>query len=790
MLADVFRYLILYLEGGIYADADCEPLKHIDELYNKINFCGDCNNHFFIYPSNTSLITSEWDFYKPICNNYTYIETLKNGIVKYKCNGHRITNNTTIILGNEYFEEPQFYNSSVNNTRITQLFMISQPGQSIFLQCYKKAVSNIETYYHVISKISDDAEYLERVLLTTGPIFFTKMINTILPSKHICIMPADRFCSGSAGIVPITENSFISHKFTSSWLKQNELIYTKDTYNKDILINKTTNHQVMMEWEKPYMEKSIELLNPCGSVLEVGFGLGYSAFAICSNINVTEYTIIECDDTVYEKIKAFVLFFQKKRVSLIINVIKGYWQDIILNLNKIYDCIYFDDYISISQPKIVNKNRFNVFLYNVLKYNTIIGSKICVYSNNSNRIYGYISEYIKEEVFDCDICIPDNCNYEKGSKMYIPIITKIKNISHTDDIIIKKLLGPTMCFATMCKNEAHCILETLESCYRFCHYWVVCDTGSTDNTCELIVNFFKEKNIPGELFHDEWVGFGYNKTLMFERCYKKTDYIIHPDADDLIIGNFEFTNEDAGKLAYNIQIKRGGIQYSGLVIWNNNYHWKICGNAHTIAKCLDNDGLEYGNLTDKNFWLLSRDTGSRSNDSDKYYKDALILQKQFIDTSLFDEDELNSRSIFYTAQSFYDCGKYEEAMKWYMIYTKLKDIWNEEEFESYMRISDCMKTLLFEECYIVGYLNKAINLFRDRAEPFYRLGLYYYEKGKYNIAYINFKICKNKNIKHVEQKYCLFIDPSMYGNHIDKILSECSLRLLTFQMPALKGRYI
>ena len=578
MLADVFRYLILYLEGGIYADADCEPLKHIDELYNKINFCGDCNNHFFIYPSNTSLITSEWDFYKPICNNCSHIETFKNGIKKYVCNGHRITNNTTIILGNEYFEEPQFYNSYVNNTRLAQLFMISQPRQSIFLECYKESVSNIEKYYYEISKISDDAEYLKRVLLTTGPIFFTKIINTILPSKHICIMPADRFCSGSAGIVPMTKNSFISHKFTSSWMKQN-------------------------------------------------------------------------------------------------------------------------------------------------------------------------------------------------------------------DMPIKKVT-PTMCFATMCKNEAHCILETLESCYRFCHYWVVCDTGSTDNTCELIVNFFKEKNIPGELFHDEWVGFGYNKTLMFERCYKKTDYIIHPDADDLIVGNFEFTNEDAGKLAYNIQIKRGGIQYSGLVIWNNNYHWKICGNAHTIAKCLDNDGLEYGNLTHKNFWLLSRDTGSRSNDSDKYYKDALILQKQFIDTSLFDEDELNSRSIFYTAQSFYDCGKYEEAMKWYMIYTKLKDIWNEEEFESYMRISDCMKTLLFEECYIVGYLNKAINLFRDRAEPFYRLGLYYYEKGKYNIAYINFKICKNKNIKHVEQKYCLFIDPSMYGNHIDKILTECSLRLLTFQMPALKGRYI
>jgi mannosyltransferase OCH1-like enzyme len=27
LLADIFRYLILYLEGGIYSDFDCEPIK-------------------------------------------------------------------------------------------------------------------------------------------------------------------------------------------------------------------------------------------------------------------------------------------------------------------------------------------------------------------------------------------------------------------------------------------------------------------------------------------------------------------------------------------------------------------------------------------------------------------------------------------------------------------------------------------------------------------------------------------------------------------------------------------
>ena len=50
----------------------------------------------------------------------------------------------------------------------------------------------------------------------------------------------------------------------------------KDIYDKDILIN-NKNEQIMMAWEKPYMEKCIDVLQPHGDVLEIGYGLGYSA---------------------------------------------------------------------------------------------------------------------------------------------------------------------------------------------------------------------------------------------------------------------------------------------------------------------------------------------------------------------------------------------------------------------------------------------------------------------------------------------------------------------------------
>ena len=35
IIADIFRYLILYLEGGIYSDFDCYPIKSVNELLNE-----------------------------------------------------------------------------------------------------------------------------------------------------------------------------------------------------------------------------------------------------------------------------------------------------------------------------------------------------------------------------------------------------------------------------------------------------------------------------------------------------------------------------------------------------------------------------------------------------------------------------------------------------------------------------------------------------------------------------------------------------------------------------------
>ena len=233
--------------------------------------------------------------------------------------------------------------------------------------------------------------------------------------------------------------------------------------------------------------------------------------------------------------------------------------------------------------------------------------------------------------------------------------------------------GPTMCFATMCKNEEHCIQNTLESVYKHIDYWIVCDTGSTDKTCEIIRKFFEEKGIPGELHIDEWVGFDHNKTLMMKRAKDKADYVLHLDADDLLINDLEFTKEDIGGDAYFMNVTRGDLKWKAFIIFNNRLTWKFCGVAHTIIKCIEKEHYTIKDITHKEAYISGEGIGSRAFDPNKFLYDAEKLKKQFFDTLSYDPDGLNTRSVFYTAQSYQDSGMHEEAIKWYRLYTKLND---------------------------------------------------------------------------------------------------------------------
>ena len=51
----------------------------------------------------------------------------------------------------------------------------------------------------------------------------------------------------------------------------------------------------------------------------------------------------------------------------------------------------------------------------------------------------------------------------------------------------------TICLSMIVKNESHVIERCLTSVFKHIDYWVISDTGSTDNTKEKIQDFFDKK---------------------------------------------------------------------------------------------------------------------------------------------------------------------------------------------------------------------------------------------------------------------------------------------------------
>lgn len=93
--------------------------------------------------------------------------------------------------------------------------------------------------------------------------------------------------------------------------------------------------------------------------------------------------------------------------------------------------------------------------------------------------------------------------------------------------------GPTIALNMIVKNESKIIKRFLESVYPFIDTYVIMDTGSTDNTIELINEFFKENPTPskGKIVKSTFENFADTRNLALKFVADKSDYILLLDAD-------------------------------------------------------------------------------------------------------------------------------------------------------------------------------------------------------------------------------------------------------------------
>ena len=192
-----------------------------------------------------------------------------------------------------------------------------------------------------------------------------------------------------------------------------------------------------------------------------------------------------------------------------------------------------------------------------------------------------------------------------------------------------------ICLTMIVKNESVIITKLLNSVFSIIDYWVICDTGSTDGTQEIIKNYFKEKNIEGILHETEWRNFGYNRTIAFEKAsqIKNIDYYLVLDADDKVIYNTnnKSLNLNDNKDCYYFNIHINDCQHKRLQLFSAKLKWKYVGVLHEYPES-NKELLTYGLI--ENVYIDSNSEKSNRNSGDlkiKYLNDAELLLKGLVD---------------------------------------------------------------------------------------------------------------------------------------------------------------
>jgi len=315
---------------------------------------------------------------------------------------------------------------------------------------------------------------------------------------------------------------------------------------------------------------------------------------------------------------------------------------------------------------------------------------------------------------------------------------------------------PTLCLNMIVKNESKIIIRLLQSVINIIDCYCICDTGSTDNTEELIIDFFKQTNITGKIIHEPFVDFAYNRNFSLKSCLGMSDFILFLDADmKLIVGNLFNKEKLINYDSCTILQGNDSFFYQNMRIVRNNGLYNYIGVTHEyINSPPENKNI----LLDKNE-LFILDLGDGGSKSDKFERDIRLL------VGALEKEPKNDRYTFYLANTYHDSGKFEKAIE---IYQKRIEIggWDQEVWYSYYRIGLCYKYMNKMPEAIYNWLN-AYQIIPERLESIYEIIHHYRNISKHKLSFYFYKLAKEILNKNLKREHYLFLHNDIYTFKID-----------------------
>lgn len=309
-----------------------------------------------------------------------------------------------------------------------------------------------------------------------------------------------------------------------------------------------------------------------------------------------------------------------------------------------------------------------------------------------------------------------------------------------------KLLGMLI----MLKNEEKSISNTISSVKNYIKHIIVFDTGSTDNTINIIKETCNKYNMVLHLKIGTFKSFpeARNNSLEFAETIPVKNLILMDAGDEFRC----YLNHDDLYNCLRLNYKNLGIvkqewiynnkseEHSDIRFVKNNksMRYDTIYPVHERFKNAENNVSDFTNII---CLYQNRDLyGERT--KERYYKDIEILSNA----------EPNKRNLYFLAQSYMSIDDYQNGFKYNMLSLEVNDIdstdsninkdninLNFNDCITYVRIGYCAMKCNMNEKIILKYFNKAINCTNDPPiDPYiYMLKLSIENNNDYALKFIN-----------------------------------------------------
>jgi len=347
---------------------------------------------------------------------------------------------------------------------------------------------------------------------------------------------------------------------------------------------------------------------------------------------------------------------------------------------------------------------------------------------------------------------------------------------------------PLLVTVIMIKDEEPVIEATLEPFIRDgLDAFFIFDTGSTDNTIQVVKDCFAKHNITRYFIGQEpFVDFATSRNRGLDLAKEKfpnAGFLLMPDAEwhinngqGLLKFCKEKVNDPMG--AHIIRITSPTLDFYTPRLLRTNNHIRFVGAVHEVPNYyteskvpadvyFDLKGSKYG--SDKSIRRWTRD------------KELLLKDHH--------QNPQNPRTLFYLAQTCHclaDIGDYElyhDAYKYYSMRTQVPG-WAPETFIAWYRLGQVAERLntKYAEKYPwetaqANYL-KGFSLAPHRAEPLVKIAQYYLLKGDMATAFLYAK--RACEIPYPKEDV-LFVDKDLYHITRHDILAQCSWYIGEFE---------